>query len=201
MLPNTHFTLARWDRVDRRQRQRRPRPPPTAAATLSVLTASPPQSSVNELRREHNHFGAGEATSFWKRGSFRSGSNIGSSRSSAGVSGTLLANGPLYGIESNFCKAAIARSGSPTCAATRARYLDWDRTSYRVLLNWIRRHGALRQRQRTGLVAETHHGQREISNENIIFRLFFEERFQFAARLAPTFLGGGIVAGDFLRPA
>src|SRR5438477_10373478 len=32
-------------------------------------------------------FGAGEATSFWKRGSFRSGSNIGSSRSSAGVSG------------------------------------------------------------------------------------------------------------------
>src|SRR6266852_145823 len=28
-------------------------------------------------------FGAGEATSFWKRGSFRSGSNIGSSRSSA----------------------------------------------------------------------------------------------------------------------
>jgi hypothetical protein len=29
----------------------------------------------------------GEATSFWNRGSFRSGSNIGSSRSSAGVSG------------------------------------------------------------------------------------------------------------------
>ena len=35
----------------------------------------------------------------------------------------------------------------------------------------------------------------------IIFRLFFEERFQFAARLSPTFLGGGMVAGDFLRPA
>src|SRR5436190_36108 len=31
------------------------------------------------------HFGAGAAASFWKRGSFRSGSNIGSSRSSAGV--------------------------------------------------------------------------------------------------------------------
>src|ERR1700674_3527451 len=41
-----------------------------------------------------NHFGAGEAASFWKRGSFRSGSNIGSSRSSAGVSGTLLASKP-----------------------------------------------------------------------------------------------------------
>src|SRR6266481_7567554 len=33
----------------------------------------------------HVHFGA-VATSFWKRGSLRSGSNIGSSRSSAGVS-------------------------------------------------------------------------------------------------------------------
>ena len=35
----------------------------------------------------------------------------------------------------------------------------------------------------------------------IVFRLFFEERFQFAARLSPSFLGGGMVAGDFLRPA
>src|SRR6267378_251583 len=66
-------------------------------------------------------FGACEATSSWKRGSFRSGSNIESSRSNAGVSGTPEASGPSYGIESSFCKAAIARSGSPTCAATRAR--------------------------------------------------------------------------------
>src|SRR5437899_8534432 len=67
-------------------------------------------------------FGAGEAASFWKRGSFRSGSNIGSSRSSAGVSGTFsVASGPPYGIESSFCKAAMARSGSLICAATRAR--------------------------------------------------------------------------------
>jgi hypothetical protein len=40
-----------------------------------------------------------------------------------------------------------------------------------------------------------------MSNEVIIFRLFFEESFQFAARLSPTSLGGGMVAGDFLRPA
>ena len=40
-----------------------------------------------------------------------------------------------------------------------------------------------------------------VTNEAKIFRLFFEERFQFAARLAPTFLGGGMVAGYFLRPA
>ncbi len=52
-----------------------------------------------------------------------------------------------------------------------------------------------------GFVTEAHIGQREISNEAKIFRLFFEERFQFAARLSPTFLGGGMIAGDFLRPA
>jgi len=57
--------------------------------------------------------GAVEA-SFWKRGSFRSGSNIGSSRSRAGVSGLVIA--PLYGIESSFCKAAMAQSGSPVTA-------------------------------------------------------------------------------------
>src|SRR5205814_6801435 len=36
------------------------------------------------------YFGAGEVASFWKRGSFRSGSNIGSSWRSAGVSGPQL---------------------------------------------------------------------------------------------------------------
>src|SRR5512132_899406 len=69
---------------------------------------------------DHVHFGA-VATSFWKRGSFRSGSNIGSSRSSAGVSGMYLSSAPVPGIESTCCKAAMARSGSPVCAATRAR--------------------------------------------------------------------------------
>ena len=39
------------------------------------------------------YFGAEEATSFWKRGSLRSGSNIGSSRSNAGVSGGFAARG------------------------------------------------------------------------------------------------------------
>src|SRR5437868_11528853 len=33
------------------------------------------------------YFGAADWASFWKRGSFRSGSNMGSSRSSVGVSG------------------------------------------------------------------------------------------------------------------
>jgi len=71
-------------------------------------------------------FGMDEATSFWKRGSFRSGSNIGSSRSNAGVSGTLEASAPAHGIESSLCKAAMARSGSPTRAATRSEALSWE---------------------------------------------------------------------------
>jgi hypothetical protein len=66
-------------------------------------------------------FDAGGATNFWNRGSFRRGSNIGSSRSKAGVSGAFEASGPVAGIESSFCNAAMARSGSPVPAATRAR--------------------------------------------------------------------------------
>ena len=55
--------------------------------------------------------------------------------------------------------------------------------------------------QRGSLVTEARISQREIPNQRIIFRLFFEERFQFAASLPPSFLGGGMIAGNFLRPA
>jgi len=76
------------------------------------------------LRRDYGCF---SSQSFWNRGSLRSGSNMGSSRSSAGVSGMPSASAPAYGIESSFCKAAIARSGSPMQAATLARNsTDWD---------------------------------------------------------------------------
>src|SRR5438034_804494 len=68
----------------------------------------------------HVHFGAVSA-SFWKRGSLRSGSNIGSSRSNAGVSGIFNVQAPAPGIESTFSNVAMARSDSPVCAATRAR--------------------------------------------------------------------------------
>ena len=51
-----------------------------------------------------------------------------------------------------------------------------------------------------GFVTEAHIGQREIANKAIIVRLFFEERFQFAACLSPTFLGASMVASYFLRP-
>src|SRR5439155_1354359 len=67
------------------------------------------------------YFGAGEPISFWKRGSLRSGSNIGSSRSNAGVSGGFAARGASYGIESSFSNVEMERSESPMRAATRAR--------------------------------------------------------------------------------
>src|SRR4029077_13209095 len=67
----------------------------------------------------HAYFGASDSASFWKRGSFRSGSNIGLSRSSAGMSGAFAASGPVYGVESTFSKAAMTRSNSPARVATR----------------------------------------------------------------------------------
>ena len=93
----------------------------TFSASLSETwhsDGSPNRLSVKINRPYFAFFGADAAASFWKRGSFRSGSNIGSSRSSAGVSGPG-GKAPAYGIESSFCKAAMARSGSPTCTATR----------------------------------------------------------------------------------
>jgi hypothetical protein len=71
--------------------------------------------------------------SFWKRGSFRSGSNIGSSRRSAGVSGVV--STPLYGVESSFCKAAMARSASPIRHS--GRNLNRNRTSESVVLERV----------------------------------------------------------------
>src|SRR5438876_8638983 len=76
-----------------------------------IFTSNSKRLHANEARGAHKladvrlipssvwrfYFGAGEAASSWKRGSFRSGSNIGSSRSSAGVSGTFSGSGPAYG--------------------------------------------------------------------------------------------------------
>src|SRR5438445_2244408 len=68
------------------------------------------------------YFGAEAAISFWKRGALRSESNIGSSRSNAGVRGGFAARGASYGIESSFSKVEMERSRSCGMrAATRAR--------------------------------------------------------------------------------
>ena len=95
----------------------------------------------------------------------------------------------------------MARSGSPICAATRARISIGSGTNTGVFLDWEHGHRLLGQSERGGFVTKAHIGQREIANQEIIFWLFLEKRFQFAARLSPTFLRGGMVAGDFLRPA
>ena len=105
------------------------------------------------------------------------------------------------GIESSFCKAAMARSGSPIRAATRARISIGTGPSSASFSIGIAAIAFLDESERGGLVTKAHIGQREIANEVIIFRLFFEKRFQLSARLSPGFLSGSVVAGNFLRPA
>src|SRR5439155_22148915 len=92
------------------------------------LPVVPPNERIQHLhnplsrcRWGEPYFGAEAAMSFWKRGSFRSESNIGSSRSNAGVIGGFAAKGASYGIESSLVKVEMERSESPMLAATRAR--------------------------------------------------------------------------------
>ncbi|MBA3830288.1 MAG: hypothetical protein H0X34_00035 [Chthoniobacterales bacterium] len=70
-----------------------------------------------------------------------------------------------------------------------------------IALDWHRGHRPLRESECGRFITETHLRQGEIVKEIVIIRLFFEERFRIAARLAPTFLGGGLVADDGLGPA
>ena len=80
--------------------------------------------------------------------------------------------------------------------------LDRTGPTYHVFLD--RNRGswpAFDKEQRGGFVAKTHLNQREVVHQVKVIRLFFEERFQFAARLSPSFLGGGTIAGNFLRPS
>ena len=100
----------------------------------------------------------------------------------------------MYGIESSFCKARW-RGRVPPCAA---RGQDLEELDHTRLYRSDHGHGPLAKLTRR-FVTEAHIGQREISMR-LIFRLFFEQRFQFAARLSPTFRAAD-VAGDFLRAA
>ncbi len=110
------------------------------------------------------YFGAEEATSFWKRGSLRSGSNIGSNRSNAGVSGGFAARGASYGIESSFSKVEMERSGSPMRAATRARMSSGLGPVSASFSIGNHRDRALGQSQCSGVVTKTHVCKREISH-------------------------------------
>src|SRR5882724_244487 len=79
--------------------------------------------------------------------------------------------------------------------------LERSRTVERIFLKRARGRGFLGESQCSGLVTESNIGKGHITDELVIIRLFFEKRFQFVARLSPTFLGGGVLAAHFLRPA
>jgi hypothetical protein len=91
--------------------------------------------------------------------------------------------------------------GFPNLGRHPGEDLDRNGSIYRVFLDRISGHGVFGQSQCGGFVTQAHIGQREIVNEDIIFRLFFEERFQFAARLSPAFLGGGTDRRRLLAPS
>ena len=73
--------------------------------------------------------------------------------------------------------------------------------SHRVLLDRDHCHDAFIESKRGGFVAQEDVRQYEITNQLPVFRLILEQRFQLAGRLAPTFMCGGMITGDFLRPA
>src|SRR5438477_3089626 len=94
--------------------------------------------SRKPLSHPRDYFGPEGLASFWKRASRRSGSNIGSSWRSAGVSGMPVARPPLHGIESICSKAAMARSGLPAgpqcgpgCRSTADYWLRLSRSDAR----------------------------------------------------------------------
>ena len=76
-----------------------------------------------------------------------------------------------------------------------------SRSFYSVLLDWDDTPHLLDESERGGFVTNAHIGQREIANQLNVFWLFFEKSFQFVACLPPTFLRGGMIAREFLRPA
>jgi hypothetical protein len=107
-------------------------------------------------------FGVGEATSFWKRGSLRSGSNIGSSRSSAGVSGTL---NPV-GLNTVWIAVSAKRrwlGWVPSCLRLPAQGSQLKR-GQKAHLSRNLGHPLIDKSERGGFIAKTHISQREIAN-------------------------------------
>ena len=126
---------------------------------------------------------------------------MGSSRSSAGVSGAPCEPARQHTVSRVVSGKRRSRGRVPHARRHPGEDLDRTGTVHGVFLDRDAGHSPFGQSEGGGFVAEAHFDQREIFKERIIFRLFFEERFQFAARLSPSFLGGGMITGDFLRPA
>src|SRR5262249_61981720 len=105
------------------------------------------------------------------------------------------------GVRECFSHAGVGSAAPPPPRRYPSEELDRSRTLPRVFVNRHQSYGPFGQSQRGGLVTKARIAQREISDQLKIFRLFFEKRLQFAARLSPTFLGGGMISADFLCPA
>ena len=78
---------------------------------------------------------------------------------------------------------------------------DRSQTIHGVFVSRIRGHGPFGQSHGRGLFTQSHIYECQILNEKIVFRLFFEKGFKFAARLPPTFGGGNMITRNFLCPA
>src|SRR5947207_15777534 len=73
--------------------------------------------------------------------------------------------------------------------------------SRRVFLNRIHGEPAIGECHGQGIFTELHFSEREFSNEEIIFGLFFKGRFQFILSLRPTLVRSGMIARNVLCPA
>ena len=118
------------------------------------------------------------------------------------VSCMFLKSSPTSGTESNLCKAAMARSGSPICAARLGRgfrsepgtvYRRLSRSGFTTIACSTRANAAALS-PRPILISARSPMRRELSGCSL------RKGFQFAASLSPTFLGGGMIAGNLLRP-
>ena len=111
-----------------------------------------------------------------------------------------IAQGTIRRHREYFLQGADGTVGFAHLRCYPSKNLDRSRTQDSVFLNGHHGYGPFCKRQCAHFVTQAHVGKREISNQLKILRLFFEERFQFAARLLPTFLAGRMVAGNFLCP-
>ena len=106
------------------------------------------------------------------------------------------------GTESSFSDSGNRAVGlSHACAPPGLKSPAAGHQSKRLFRSDSQVHGPLGQSQRSGFVAKAHIAQRERANEEIISRLLFEQRFQFAAGLSPTFVGGGNGRQPLLAPS
>src|SRR5262249_6756708 len=85
------------------------------------------------------------------------------------------------------------------CGYARENF-NWSGATHRVFLNRKRSYASLRKIQSGGFITKAHGSQREIAEEEMMFRLFFKERFQFATCLFPASFGSNGVTGNVLSP-